>query len=247
MKNNIYFWIGIVFILGVLVASFFINSDYKVAEITDDGVVNTDDGRQPIELCFVKFGEKQASGFYDKFTLRMSLDGDKVSGYLKILPAEKDSSFGSYEGTVSAVDPYAMARTIDAVWTREGEGMISKEQLRIIFGEGTANIGFGAMKENPDGSYSYEDLEKVDYSLALTDYSCADLTEREEVENILWNNINTLSPVSAVLGGRFYVVSMDLDLANNSGVVVYEDGHIQEKREFTYEVADAKVVNLKIK
>jgi hypothetical protein len=205
--------------------------------------------KEPISLCFVKFGEKQVSGFYDKFTLRMSLDNENktVKGYLKILPAEKDGAVGSYEGSVSDVDPYAMARTIDAVWTREGEGLTEKSQLRIIFGEGTANIGFGAMKENPDGSYSYEDLEKVNYSLALNDYSCIDLEEREQVEEILWKNINELSPVSPVLGGKFYVVSMDLDLVSNSGLVVYEDGHIQEKRDFTYEVVDNKVINLKIK
>ena len=73
------------------------------------------------------------------------------------------------------------------------------------------------------------------------------MSEREAVEEILWKNINTLSPVKAVLGGTFYVVSMDLDLVNNKGLVTYEDGHIQEKREFNYEVIDSKVVNLKIK
>jgi hypothetical protein len=67
------------------------------------------------------------------------------------------------------------------------------------------------------------------------------------VEEILWKNINTLSPVKAVLGGTFYVVSMDLDLTNNKGLVIYEDGHVQEKREFSYEVVENKVVNLKIK
>jgi hypothetical protein len=40
---------------------------------------------------------------------------------------------------------------------------------------------------------------------------------------------------------------MDLNLVENSGQVVYEDGHIQEKREFSYEVTENKVVNLKIK
>lgn len=204
---------------------------------------------EPISLCFVKYGEKQESGFYDKFTLRMNLDNanQTVTGYLKILPAEKDASLGSFEGSVTPVDRYSMSRTIDSVWTREGEGRTEKSQLRIIFGEGTANIGFGAMKENPDGSYSYEDLTKVDYSTTLSDYSCSDLDEREAVEEILWKNINELSPVSPVLGGKFYVVSMDLDLATNSGSLVYEDGHVQEKRDFSYEVVENKVVNLKIK
>lgn len=245
MKKIFYVFLTLilVFIVIVMVQSKK-SKNIVIPEPVDEVVVS-----QPISLCFVKFSEKQESGFYDKFTLRMNLDNTNktVTGYLKLLPAEKDSAIGSFEGSVSAVDPYAMARTIDAWWTREGEGRTEKSQLRIIFGEGTANIGFGAMKENPNGSYSYEDLEKVDYSMTLNDYSCIDLEEREQVEEILWKNINELSPVAPVLGGKFYVVSMDLDFVSNSGLVVYEDGHIQEKRNFNYEVVENKVVNLKIK
>ena len=246
MKKIFYVLLALILVLIVIVM---IQSQKSQNVITPEPVVEEIVVKQPISLCFVKFGEKQESGFYDKFTLRMNLDNANktVIGYLKILPAEKDASLGSFEGSVSAVDPYAMARIIDAWWTREGEGRTEKSQLRIIFGEGTANVGFGAMKENPDGSYSYEDLEKVDYSMSLNDYSCVDLEERESVEEILWKNINELSPVAPVLGGKFYVVSMDLDLANNSGLVTYEDGHIQEKRNFTYEVIENKVVNLQIK
>ena len=246
MKKIFYVFLTLLLVFVVIVM---IQSKKSQNIVTPEPVVEEVVVKQPISLCFVKFGEKQESGFYDKFTLKMNLDNASktVTGYLKILPAEKDASLGSFEGSVSAVDPYAMARTIDAWWTREGEGRTEKSQLRIIFGEGTANVGFGAMKENPDGSYSYEDLEKVDYSMSLNDYSCLDLEEREVVEEILWKKINELSPVAPVLGGKFYVVSMDLDLVNNSGLVIYEDGHIQEKRNFDYEVVENKVVNLKIK
>lgn len=246
MKKIFYVFLTLLLVFVVIVM---IQSKKSQNIVTPEPVVEEVVVKQPISLCFVKFGEKQESGFYDKFTLKMNLDNTNktVTGYLKILPAEKDASLGSFEGSVSAVDPYAMARTIDAWWTREGEGRTEKSQLRIIFGEGTANVGFGAMKENPDGSYSYEDLEKVDYSMSLNDYSCLDLEEREVVEEILWKKINELSPVAPVLGGKFYVVSMDLDLVTNSGLVIYEDGHIQEKRNFDYEVVENKVVNLKIK
>jgi hypothetical protein len=246
MKNTKHIWIGLaIIIFGVALS--FINKQEVIEEVKE--VKNEEQVLNTRELCFVQFGEKQESGFYDKFILRMSLDNTNktVKGYLKLLPAEKDSAIGSYEGTVSDMDPKTSSRTIDAWWNREGEGLTEKSQLRIIFGEGNASIGFGAMKANADGSYSYEDLSKVDYSLTLSDYSCEDLSEREAVEEILWKNINTLSPVKAVLGGSFYVVSMDLDLVKNSGSVVYEDGHVQEKREFNYEVLENKVVNLKIK
>lgn len=247
--KKIFYIVSVIIVLALAVGFFVKNKNTTNTDTIQPPLEEENIAREPISLCFVEFGEKQESGFYDKFTLRMNLDNTNktVTGYLKLLPAEKDSAIGSFAGSVSDVDPYAMARTIDAWWNREGEGLKEKSQLRIIFGEGTANVGFGAMKANPDGSYSYEDLEKVDYSLELTDYSCIDLDEREGVEEILWKNINELSPVPPVLGGRFYVVSMDLDLTNNSGVVVYEDGHIQEKRNFDYQVNDGKVVNLSIK
>lgn len=95
---------------------------------------------------------------------------------------------------------------------------------------------------------SVKDLSKVDCSFNLSDVSCEDLIERENVEKYLWENIKTLSPVPAVLGGSWYVVSADIDLVKNSGTVIYEDGHIQEEREFTYEISElGEVVNLIIK
>lgn len=58
--------------------------------------------------------------------------------------------------------------------------------------------------------------------------------ERGSVENYVRANISTLSPVKPVLGGTWQVVSLTVDLEKNSGTVTYEDGHIQEKRNFTY-------------
>src|SRR3989344_8755574 len=57
---------------------------------------------------------------------------------------------------------------------------------------------------------------------------------KQNVENYLRKNISTLSLVKAVLGGTWYVVSATVDLKKNSGTVVYEDGHIQEKKNFSY-------------
>lgn len=69
--------------------------------------------------------------------------------------------------------------------------------------------------------------------------------ESESVENYLRANIGTLSPVAPVLGGNWYVVSMTIDLESNSGMVVYEDGHIQEERNFTYDLNEnGEVSNL---
>lgn len=68
------------------------------------------------------------------------------------------------------------------------------------------------------------------------------------VESYLRENISTLSPVSAVLGGTWYVVSLTIDPTTNSGTVVYEDGHIQEKRNFSYALNEkGAVTSLEVK
>jgi hypothetical protein len=61
-----------------------------------------------------------------------------------------------------------------------------------------------------------------------------DVSETQAVETYLRDNIPALSPVPAVLGGTWYVVSVTVDPDTNSGTVVYEDGHIQEERGFSY-------------
>jgi hypothetical protein len=154
---------------------------------------------------------------------------------------------GNFEGTVSKVDPMMMARTIKAFWDTEGEGMKAKQELSIIFGEGTANVGFGEMVDRGDGVYVYKDMKKVDYSMSLNDYSCADLNEREAVEKYVYENITTLSKDKAVLGGTWYVTAVDLDLVKNTGTVKYEDGHIQMKKNISYEVGtNGEIINLTI-
>ena len=201
----------------------------------------------PIELCFAKFGDSADSEFEDKYTLRMvlerkGLEGEKVSGELRLLPAETDALVGKFEGTVSAVDKAVMSRTADLVWETEGEGMTAKQEMRIIFELMIAKLGFGEMILSEDGVYEYKDPAKVDYSLQLGAISCAELNEREAVEKYLWENIATLSPIAPVLGGNWYVVAATLDLENNSGMATYEDGHIQEKRNFTYTLNESGAV-----
>jgi len=76
----------------------------------------------------------------------------------------------------------------------------------------------------------------------VTDISYSDLNEKENVESYLRSNIATLSPVKAVLGGTWYVVSMTLDFEKNSGTVTYKDGHVQEKKNFIYTINEKREV-----
>src|SRR3989338_6884838 len=60
------------------------------------------------------------------------------------------------------------------------------------------------------------------------------MAEKASVESYLRANIVQLSPVPAVLGGTWYVVSVEVNTDMNTGTVEYEDGHISEKRDFSY-------------
>lgn len=236
-------YILVIVVLGILV--------YLLVQQKKEDVVQVPvDVKEPFELCFGLFTPPNEQGFSDKYTLRMLLDNEngKVSGDLKFLPGEKDSKVGKYEGTVTAVDRASMSRTIDAFWDTFGEGISAKEQIKIIFGEGTASIGAGELVDRGDGVYVYKNPNNLQYGLQLSDIACKDLITRDYIEAYMQKNISTLSPVKAVLGGTWYVIGVSTDLAKNSGTVVYEDGHVQEKRIFNYEISNlGEVVNLKIK
>jgi len=202
----------------ILVIFYFFNKKEVIAPVvTPPALTDT----KPVELCFGLFTPANERGFSDKYTLRMSLDNakGKVTGELDFLPGEKDSKTGKFEGTVTPVDKVMMARTIEAWWDTLGEGISAKEKIKIIFGEGTATIGA--------------------FGLSLTDVACSDLTLRDNIESYLKTNISKLSPVKPVLGGTWHVIGVSTDLSKSSGIVVYEDGHIQEKKNFSFS-ADAK-------
>lgn len=238
MKKKII--IGIILVIIIIIAYFATKSEV-IAPIIPDSVINdiNQENTKPTELCFAKFGTPNNDGLYDKYTLRLMLDGEKATGELNFLPAEKDKKIGEFKGTVGPVDKKMMARTADLWWFTFAEGMNTEEQLRIIFGEGTASVGFGEMVDRGDGVYVYKDPNNLSYTLNLTDVSCSDLAERVNVESYLKDNIEELSPVKAVFGGKWYIVSTTIDLAKNTGIVIYEDGHIQEEKSFSY-VANSK-------
>ncbi|MBP6884149.1 MAG: hypothetical protein KBC06_02865 [Candidatus Pacebacteria bacterium] len=232
MKNLKYIILLVVFIALTLFLILRKPVSAPIVETTQTGTAK--------ELCFAKFTPVNESGYGDKYTLRLVMDGTSATGELKLLPAEKDSKVGKFSGTVGAVDKMMMARTVNAIWDTLAEGMNTKEELNIIFGEGTADVGFGEMVDRGDGTYVYKDSKNISYQLGLSDVDCSELTIRENVELYLRSNIATLSPVKAVLGGKWYVTSVSIDVAKKSGTVMYEDGHIQEKKNFSF-TTDEKV------
>ena len=202
---------------------------------------------QSAELCFARFTDSPDSEFHDKYALRMNLEGESAEGRLRLLPAEKDALVGEFEGTVGAPQEPEMSRTANLIWSAEGEGMTAKQEMRIIFDSASARLGFGEMVLSDDGIYEYKDPEKVDYSFILESTLCEYLNEREAVEKYLWENIAKLSSIAPTVGGNWYVVAATVDIEKNTGVVTYEDGHVQEKRDFTYAIgADAAVESMTI-
>lgn len=125
-------------------------------------------------LCFSYKILNKNTNLMDEYNLKMNLTGDKVTGELNFLPTEKDTKTGKFKGTVTPVNKKSMSRTIDAFWDTKAEGMEVTEELMIIFGEGTANIGSGEMKDRGDGVYIYENKNNIDYTkgLTLTDVTC---------------------------------------------------------------------------
>ena len=67
---------------------------------------------------------------------------------------------------------------------------------------------------------------------------------REEIEEYLKNNISALSPEEAVLGGTWYVTSVEF-LSDYSANIYYEDGHIARKLfvSFSYNESSGVIIN----
>ncbi len=238
MKKVLIFVVAVLIILGVF---YFVYKNEAVAPAVvppiTDGVDLTEKPEGALtEYCYASFGTPDKNGYYDINTLRIILDGEKARGELNTLPGGKDSMTGEFEGTVSAPDDEGGARTANLWWYSLSEGTFVKGELKIIFDNQKASVGFGEMIDRGDGVYVYKNPENLSYSLNISKITCLDLTERANVENYLQDNIAELSPVKPVLGGSWYILWMTVDLEKNTGTVAYEDGHIQENKTFSYTV-----------
>ncbi len=197
-------------------------------------------------LCYYQETSLE-NGLKDKSWLRIedTLEETGIStlrGEFNNLPAEKDSKVGTFAGeyTLDETDPvFIKAMTL---WQSQAEGTTVLEELAIKFNPQEVKVGFGEMQDRGDGIYVYADKSNISYSLTIPVVPCEELNERIAVEKYVRENITTISDVEPVLGGSWYVVSLNLDLAQNIGSVVYEDGHIQESKNFSYEVTDGNVI-----
>lgn len=237
MKKTLFFVVIVLVIIGVF---YFVYKKEAIAPVAPMSLTKNDETATvpkpgQTEYCFASFGTPDKNGNYDIDTMRMILDGSAAKGELNILPGGKDSMTGEFEGTVSAPDSITKKRMADLWWFSLEVGNPAKEQLKIIFDNNAASVGFGEMVDQ-DGVYVYKDPKNISYNLNIQKIACSDLTERANVVNYLQDNIEALSPVKPTLGGSWYILSMTVNLEKNSGTVVYEDGHSQESKTFTYTV-----------
>ena len=203
----------------------------KDIKIIDNGANKEEKGL--VELCYYR-GDKTSGGFYDVAWLKLNILGDKVTGEFNNLPAESDSKIGKLEGTVGPLIPEIMARRATVWWDSLAEGMNVKEELAIEFGDGSATAGFGEMVDRGDGVYVYKDKTNLYYIKGMSQIDCETLDEKLFTEKYVRDNIKTIATNKPVLGGSWYVISVVANPLAHTGEVVYEDGHIQSKANFTY-------------
>ena len=235
MKTNIkliFIFLLIVVILGSVSMNIFNAKKHTIKTVKNitPAVIET---KEPINMCYFRL-IKTDRGFFDKTWIKLSILDDKVTGEFYSIPAEKDSKIGTFEGTVGPVDKTSMSRNADVWWDTIGEGMKVREELSIEFGDGSASVGAGEMIDRGDGVYVYKDKTKLAYNESLSQYDCIYLDEKILTEKYIQDNIKTIATNKPVLGGRWNVMSVNVDPITKQGGVVYEDGHIQSKATFTY-------------
>jgi len=218
---------------------------FVVSKNTKDNQAQNTDAQQFTSFCYYQETALE-NGLKDKAWLRLENSFQETGintlrGEYQNLPAEKDKKIGNFAGEyiLDETDPTFLKAMM--LWQSQAEGMSVLEELAIVFNPEEVKIGFGEMKDRGDGIYIYGDKNAITYPQTLPAISCEELNERISVEKYVRGNIATISDTPPVLGGSWYVVSLDLQTGENTGSVVYEDGHIQESLRFSYEVSNETV------
>jgi hypothetical protein len=238
MKKSLLIGGGLLIVIAAIIAAILLSNKKPVA------VTPEPQSEQSVEMCYL-YDKKMPSGFSDRALLKMSLSGKggaQVTGEYKNLPAESDSKVGTFNGTAEPMDPTISARTADVWWNSMAEGMTVTEQLKIVFGEGSAVAQFGEMVEQSDGTYIYKDPAHLTNGFQMSQVDCEYLNDMTTVEDYLKKNIATIAPKKSALGGTWYVITTTVNPASHTGSVTYEDGHIQETSSFSYTRTNNEVI-----
>jgi hypothetical protein len=209
------------------------NIDFKnfgKKQVVEEVVVEKPVVTEETRLCFYRESPTD-SGFPDRAWIDMRIMGDEVIGDFVNLPAQTDSKVGAFSGTIVLGEN---ENTANLVWNSMSEGMQEREELLVIFSENYAKVAYGVKDQNQAGLYVYTDRENLEFWPNMQKMDCEAFDDKILVEKFLRENISSIAPEEAVLGGTFYVVSFKLNTDERKGEVVYEDGHIQGKASFNY-------------
>ncbi len=174
MKKTLFISGGILIVIAIIIAAVLLNNKKEpIAVIPELKPEN------PVEMCY-QYAQKTDRGFTDRAILRMNITGaggTQVTGEYKNLPAEKDSKTGIFSGTIGPMDPEISARIADVWWESQAEGMRVTEQLRIVFGEGSAVAQFGEMVDDDSGNYVYKDITRLTNGFQMSQTDCNSLDQ----------------------------------------------------------------------
>jgi hypothetical protein len=175
-NNNKGIWMSILGLIIIAIVGFLVfqNKGNEATENQNDGLVNetnNTDGSSNNngDLCYIWNTEAG-----DKATLKIATSGEIAMGTINWLPAEKDKKTGDFSGTIGLIDDSSNGKVINGLWSTSAEGMDNIEQVKIKFGEDTANVGFGQMIDKGDGTYVYADPENLSYEPTLSKTDCND-------------------------------------------------------------------------
>lgn len=224
------------FILTLGLIAFSIIKDSKTNKLKEEQALQEQSTPSVVEneYCYYQ-STKSGNGFYDVSWLKVKEKGEYISGEFRNLPAEKDSKVGTFEGLKPVFISDTGVKQADVIWDTLAEGMQNREELMFDYSDLSATAYFGESKDSGDGVYMFTNKSNLFPQSKMDIIDCDELDEKLNVEKYVRSNIVSLSQDKEVLGGRWYVTSLNINPLVNTGEVVYEDGHIEAKASFVYD------------
>ncbi|MCE9517716.1 hypothetical protein K8Q96_01795 [Candidatus Nomurabacteria bacterium] len=207
---------------------------------------DTENSKDSNTMCYYR-ADKTKRGLYDRYYVILNIEGNKITGEFKNLPAEKDSKVGTFEGVIENQNELSVSNIATLWWNSLAEGMNNKEELVIVYDENSAKVGFGEMIEQADKTFVYKDKSNITYGNIINKIDCKILDQMAFIEKYIQDNIKTIATNQPVLGGSWYTTNVVADIEKSTANVTYEDGHVQSKGlvEYTFDKEKGTITIIK--
>lgn len=231
MKKNYHIIIGGIILIVAIILIVIFTGGKETGPI--QGTVASFDQQESSETALCYLSKEESSGVQDIAWMVIDLQPGQVRGLFHNYPAMTDSlnvTFQEFK-EVALVDNMTELLLGAFVYA---EGMSTREDVLVRFNPSRAQFGFGVKNLNEaTNRYEFADRSNITWK-ELEAENCSFVYDRIAVQAFLTDMIDEISPVDAVLGGTWYVTSINLDPENNTGQVSFEDGHILEQVSFSY-------------